>query len=1129
LGIAYTDLVRDGSNHQISLRSADAILTITYVIPIVPNIATNDGVTSGDDLTYDWTFGFNMDNSTQPAITNSSVYVGNTAYPFTPIKNYNATQETDIGKIITSSNFEGIFHFDPINTINPDSISGLKLWFDASDSSTITKDGGNLVSVWGDKAVNGDNLSQATGSDQPLWVDNVQNGLPVIKFDGSNDNMNTGTLTATLSQPNTYVGVFRMPTGSGAEFTVWDSEVTGTRNLFVAEGTVNAYRYYAGDTPENSAVTLDKTDFQVYTIVFDNTSSSIRRGQVEILSSGTAIGTNGLPSFKLGEDWSNIRNGDVWFGELLVYNKALTTQEREDVESYLIEKWNVSGTPLGNILDYSGNDNHAIITNIPNVVTPTIDDDLGTTAHTSNNVNVNNWYANDYTEILLDGNNEIDFIADRDGSPDVDGIVRDNTSSYCGTTCVVQFNLDIDTINVGSVAPVTGLFVGIFDKNETFGYEGTTNQHSMSLFLSTTNTVTSFYNAYGDSGEGLGENNVSLGTMTTGTWCAEMIRDSASLTWNLYNQESCSGTPTFTAEQTMVGTIDAGQWVGAKNNGSDDTSTDASIIGSIRNVKIFEGVTSVTSLGTAVLKTSSIDTRLSYEVQFKDAGLNITNANIIPTGTSSFTWNGIITNNGTEPITVLSFVDTGVEFLCNVGLTFIGCSVGGTDVVNGTLSTSMNSGSTSAVTIEKDSSDYEIIVNGTSEITNTDSTNIGTPDNDLIHIGFDSSLGNSQTWRLDELAIESTVRTNGLDYSERINPFNFLTSVSQPTTTYDHIGLSIPTTKCFFVTIWNSIGESDESFIECGTTFLTTILQDAINDIELLYMSGTTAILNWTQPLNPGVGNITGYQINFTTPFGDPLSFVSSNTGNTDHTIAVTDLNYNTQYSFRGSAITEHGINVTGANIANGTTSIDLSTVNATIGAIDIDAINPLRINPISFTRTDTSNPNNEKDNSVLVNVTYPGFYDLNCNVDQKFSNTNANYTSMNGTAISGSENQVSFNFTNTSNEVVTLRCYDSVTGVGSTFVITNDDFVLLDVLADLRSGEYGSAFKFGELDMITLLILIISMIAFNRKDPTVGLIMNIIIILSAGFFGFISFFSVMLGATVTALMFFIFSKRAKP
>jgi hypothetical protein len=54
-------------------------------------------------------------------------------------------------------------------------------WYDATDLTTITKDGSNLVSVWAAKggATTGKNLLQATGTNKPLWV------TPgTIRFDG---------------------------------------------------------------------------------------------------------------------------------------------------------------------------------------------------------------------------------------------------------------------------------------------------------------------------------------------------------------------------------------------------------------------------------------------------------------------------------------------------------------------------------------------------------------------------------------------------------------------------------------------------------------------------------------------------------------------------------------------------------------------------------------------------------------------------------------------------------------------------------------------------------------------------------------------------------------------------------
>ena len=49
----------------------------------------------------------------------------------------------------------------------PSGINGLKLWLDASDSSTITKDGSNKVSQWSDRSGNNNHATQGTAANQP--------------------------------------------------------------------------------------------------------------------------------------------------------------------------------------------------------------------------------------------------------------------------------------------------------------------------------------------------------------------------------------------------------------------------------------------------------------------------------------------------------------------------------------------------------------------------------------------------------------------------------------------------------------------------------------------------------------------------------------------------------------------------------------------------------------------------------------------------------------------------------------------------------------------------------------------------------------------------------------------------
>jgi len=202
------------------------------------------------------------------------------------------------------------------------------------------------------------------------------------------------------------------------------------------------------------------------------------------------------------------------------------------------------------------------------------------------------------------------------------------------------------------------------------------------------------------------------------------------------------------------------------------------------------------------------------------------------------------------------------------------------------------------------------------------------------------------------------------------------------------------------------------------------------------------------------------------------------------------------------------------------------STGNFTTGNLSIDELNPLRINPISFSRTDVNNENQDIDNSVLITVNYPASFDLDCEIKNKFSNTTQNYTNMTGQTISTGIKQLTFDFTNYTNEVITMYCYDSITGEGSTYVITNNDFPMLEIFDSFRDGTFGTFGKIGEIDLITLIVIIVSMIGFNRKNPVVGVMINVMVVGATAYLGIIQWYTVMISVIATTVMFVIFSGR---
>jgi hypothetical protein len=84
----------------------------------------------------------------------------------------------------------------PDTNFDPKSISGLALWLDASDSSTVDTVSG-AVSEWRDKSTNGRHLTQGTANNRPSYSTTV-NGRNAITFDGENDVLFRSAISPTL-------------------------------------------------------------------------------------------------------------------------------------------------------------------------------------------------------------------------------------------------------------------------------------------------------------------------------------------------------------------------------------------------------------------------------------------------------------------------------------------------------------------------------------------------------------------------------------------------------------------------------------------------------------------------------------------------------------------------------------------------------------------------------------------------------------------------------------------------------------------------------------------------------------------------------------------------------------------
>lgn len=248
-------------------------------------------------------------------------------------------------------------------SFTPTEIADLVYWFDAAVE--ITKDGSDRVSNWGNQGTASD-VQQSTAGRKPLWVDNVINGLPVVRFDEARpDELLTAANDTALNSLSgmTIFTVVRLDS-TGTDFAPRISKRTVDGDG--SDGGIELRRANAGaeDDVKFGVWTTDPTheiNFnnslipdtpQIECAVFDGTGAAIDgkyryyvggTEKARTSSSGTPATTtpNLAAPMKLG--YAEAFSGDLWLkgdiAEVLVYNKALNGLERRKVFEYLAEKY----------------------------------------------------------------------------------------------------------------------------------------------------------------------------------------------------------------------------------------------------------------------------------------------------------------------------------------------------------------------------------------------------------------------------------------------------------------------------------------------------------------------------------------------------------------------------------------------------------------------------------------------------------------------------------------------------------------------------------------------------------------------------------------------------------------------
>jgi hypothetical protein len=235
----------------------------------------------------------------------------------------------------------------------PTDISGLRLWLDATTGLFDATTGGSAVTTdasevarWEDQSGNAYHVTQGTSANRPVLKTSILNGKNVLRFDGSNDLLSNGSNFAISGGSNRSVfTVFNRATTALSIIVGWGDTgpTAGASSQYSSEYFLRFTSTTKGYTNQSG---ID--DWIIWSVIGNGDTLAdydafFNGGSVatpnSTLNNSTTINTTANPLYIGRGPATGSANGDL--AELLIYDSALSTSDREAVRDYLNAKWAV--------------------------------------------------------------------------------------------------------------------------------------------------------------------------------------------------------------------------------------------------------------------------------------------------------------------------------------------------------------------------------------------------------------------------------------------------------------------------------------------------------------------------------------------------------------------------------------------------------------------------------------------------------------------------------------------------------------------------------------------------------------------------------------------------------------------
>ena len=246
---------------------------------------------------------------------------------------------------------------------SPTSIAGCTLWLDGADpaGSGVLPANNSTLSTWADKSGYGLNMTGASG--QPSFLTTAFNGRPTVSFAATQDvsyQVLSNASTALFnSLTNLSVFIVMYIPGTTPNFPV-PIALFGKVIIYmrggsaggIGSGNLYPWTYNGAGVVYNSNNYISVNNYYICCFQFNTNQSFFMNGDLgtggpTAFSFGSA--TN-IPIF-IGTSTYNTSDGfNGYLSEILVYTSLVTSTQRQQVESYLGQKWGLqSQLPAGHL------------------------------------------------------------------------------------------------------------------------------------------------------------------------------------------------------------------------------------------------------------------------------------------------------------------------------------------------------------------------------------------------------------------------------------------------------------------------------------------------------------------------------------------------------------------------------------------------------------------------------------------------------------------------------------------------------------------------------------------------------------------------------------------------------------